>query len=146
MKKFIISIISITLILAMCLSFASCAKSINIEKTVKKLERKGFEVTKVYESEEETAYITSLMNMVTDSLGGGITFEIVYQIELTYKDDAKTTCQIIEFATEEQCKEYYGLYVCDKAADSKTKAARVGTVMVTTNSEVAQKVLKLNFQ
>ncbi len=145
MKKIIISIVSIALVLSMCLSFAGCGMKINTEKTVKKLERKGFEVTRVYETEDELNYITSLTNMVSSALGGP-KVKIVYQVELAHKDDAKITCQIIEFATEDQCKEYYGFFVCDKTVASSVKAARVGTVMITTNSEVAQKVLKLNFE
>ena len=73
MKKIFVSIISIILVLSFCLSFVGCSNKINVNRTIRKLERKGFEVTKLYESENDLGLATANLNVQINYFGGGFT-------------------------------------------------------------------------
>ena len=145
MKKIFVSIISIILVLSFCLSFVGCSNKINVNRTIRKLERKGFEVTKLYESENDLGLATANLNVQINYFGGGFTVELVRQVDLAEKNDPEKTCQIFVFKTEEQCKDYYGFVECDREHDMRYKLARKGTVMILTNSEIAINAIDLNF-
>lgn len=143
MKKWITLLVLIALISSL---FAGCNKEFDWDESVEKLEKKGLTVSIDYTSEAALASATALFNSEIALEGGNFTVELKRTTILIQDGDHAKNCQFLEFATEEQAKEYAEFYLSTRAADSQWKVARSGCVVVLTNLQTAVKTVNLDFQ
>ena len=147
MKKFL-SILVLFSITALIL--ASCSLFFNEEKCIEKLKAEGLTEGMCYITEEECARATSLINSQIRFDGGDFTVEVVRQYDLIENGDYSKSCTFITFATEEQAKQFLELQIKWFSEESDNpnnwKFARSGCTVVSTNLEIAQKIIPLNFK
>ena len=147
MKK-TVSFISIMIVTALIL--ASCSLFFNEEKCIEKLKAEGLTEGMCYITEEECARATSLINSQIRFDGGDFTVEVVRQYDLIENGDYSKSCTFITFATEEQAKQFLELQIKWFSEESDNpnnwKFARSGCTVVSTNLEIAQKIIPLNFK
>ena len=146
MKKFL-SILVLFSITALIL--ASCSLFFNEEKCIEKLKAEGLTEGMCYITEEECERATSLINSQIRFDGGDFTVEVVRQYDLIENGDYSRSCTFITFATEEQAKQFLELQIKWFSEESDNpnnwKFARSGCTVVSTNLEIAQKIIPLNF-
>ena len=147
MKK-TVSFISIMIVTALIL--ASCSLFFNEEKCIEKLKAEGLTEGMCYITEEECERATSLINSQIRFDGGDFTVEVVRQYDLIENGDYSKSCTFITFATEEQAKQFVELQIKWFSEESDNpnnwKFARSGCTVVSTNLEIAQKIIPLNFK
>ena len=147
MKKFL-SILVLFSITALIL--ASCSLFFNEEKCIEKLKAEGLTEGMCYITEEECERATSLINSQIRFDGGDFTVEVVRQYDLIENGDYSRSCTFITFATEEQAKQFLELQIKWFSEESDNpnnwKFARSGCTVVSTNLEIAQKIIPLNFK
>ncbi len=147
MKKFL-SILVLFSVTALIL--ASCSLFFNEEKCIEKLKAEGLTEGMCYITEEECERATSLINSQIRFDGGDFTVEVVRQYDLIENGDYSRSCTFITFATEEQAKQFVELQIkwFSEESDnpSNWKFARSGCTVVSTNLEIAQKIIPLNFK
>ena len=147
MKK-ILSVIALFTVAALML--ASCSLFFNEEKCIEKLKAEGLTEGMCYLTEEECERATSLTNSEIAFMGGDFTVEIVKQYDLIENGNYSKSCTFITFATEEQAKQFEELQIKWFAEESDNpnnwKFARSGCTVVTTNLEIAQKIIPLKFK
>ena len=147
MKK-TVSFISIMIVTALIL--ASCSLFFNEEKCIEKLKAEGLTEGICYITEEECERATSLINSQIRFDGGDFTVEVVRQYDLIENGDYSRSCTFITFATEEQAKQFVELQIKWFSEESDNpnnwKFARSGCTVVSTNLEIAQKIIPLNFK
>ena len=147
MKK-ILSLIALLTVAALML--ASCSLFFNEEKCIEKLKAEGLTEGMCYITEEECARATSLTNSEIAFMGGDFTVEIVKQYDLIENGDHSKSCTFITFATEEQAKQFEEFQIkwFSKKSDNPNnwKFARSGCTVVSTNLEIAQKIIPLKFK
>lgn len=147
MKK-ILSMIALLTVAALML--ASCSLFFNEEKCIEKLKTEGLTEGICYLTEEECARATSLTNTEIKFMGGDFTVEIVRQYDLIENGDYSKSCTFITFATEEQAKQFEELQIKWFSEESDNpnnwKFARSGCTVVSTNLEIAQKIIPLRFK
>ena len=147
MKKFL-SILVLFSITALIL--ASCSLFFNEEQCIEKLKAEGLTEGMCYITEEECERATSLINSQIRFDGGDFTVEVVRQYDLIENGDYSRSCTFITFATEEQAKQFLELQIKWFSEESDNpnnwKFARSGCTVVSTNLEIAQKIIPLNFK
>ena len=147
MKK-ILSILVLFSVAALIL--ASCSLFFNEEKCIEKLKAEGLTEGMCYITEEECERATSLINSQIRFDGGDFTVEVVRQYDLIENGDYSRSCTFITFATEEQAKQFLELQIKWFSEESDNpnnwKFARSGCTVVSTNLEIAQKIIPLNFK
>ncbi len=147
MKK-LLSILVLFSITALML--ASCSLFFNEEKCIEKLKAEGLTEGMCYITEEECERATSLMNSQIRFDGGDFTVEVVREYSLIENGDYSKSCTFITFATEEQAKQFVELQIKWFSEESDNpnnwKFARSGCTVVSTNLEIAQKIIPLNFK
>lgn len=147
MKKFL-SILVLFSVTALIL--ASCSLFFNEEKCIEKLKAEGLTEGMCYITEEECERATSLINSQIRFDGGDFTVEVVRQYDLIENGDYSKSCTFITFATEEQAKQFVELQIKWFSEESDNpnnwKFARSGCTVVSTNLEIAQKIIPLNFK
>lgn len=147
MKKFL-SILVLFSVTALIL--ASCSLFFNEEKCIEKLKAEGLTEGMCYITEEECERATSLINSQIRFDGGDFTVEVVRQYDLIENGDYSRSCTFITFATEEQAKQFLELQIKWFSEESDNpnnwKFARSGCTVVSTNLEIAQKIIPLNFK
>lgn len=147
MKKFL----SIPVLFSVtALILASCSLFFNEEKCIEKLKAEGLTEGMCYITEEECERATSLINSQIRFDGGDFTVEVVRQYDLIENGDYSKSCTFITFATEEQAKQFLELQIKWFSEESDNpnnwKFARSGCTVVSTNLEIAQKIIPLNFK
>ena len=147
MKK-LLSVVVLVILAALML--ASCSLFFNEEKCIEKLKTEGLTEGICYLTEEECARATSLTNTEIKFMGGDFTVEIVRQYDLIENGDHSKSCTFITFATEEQAKqveEFLIKWFSEKSDNPNNwKFARSGCTVVSTNLEIAQKIIPLKFK
>ena len=147
MKK-ILSMIALLTFAALML--ASCSLFFNEEKCIEKLKAEGLTEGMCYITEEECERATSLMNSQIRFEGGDFTVEVVREYSLIENGDYSKSCTFITFATEEQAKQFVELQIKWFSEESDNpnnwKFARSGCTVVSTNLEVAKKIIPLMFK
>lgn len=147
MKK-LLSVVALALLAALLL--ASCSLFFNEEKCIEKLKAEGLTEGMCYLTEEECARATSLMNSQIRFEGGDFTVEIVRDYSLIENGDYSKSCTFITFATEEQAKRFVELQIKWFSEESDNpnnwKFARSGCTVVSTNLEIAKKMIPLKFK
>ena len=147
MKKFL-SILVLFSVTALIL--ASCSLFFNEEKCIEKLKAEGLTEGMCYITEEECERATSLINSQIRFDGGDFMVEVVRQYDLIENGDYSKSCTFITFATEEQAKQFVELQIKWFSEESDNpnnwKFARSGCTVVSTNLEIAQKIIPLNFK
>ena len=147
MKK-ILSMIALLTFAALML--ASCSLFFNEEKCIEKLKAEGLTEGMCYLTEEECERATSLTNSEIVFMGGDFTVEIVKQYDLIENGDHSKSCTFITFATEEQAKQFVELQIKWFSEESDNpnnwKFARSGCTVVSTNLEIAKKIIPLMFK
>lgn len=132
------------------LILASCSLFFNEEKCIEKLKAEGLTEGMCYITEEECERATSLINSQIRFDGGDFTVEVVRQYDLIENGDYSKSCTFITFATEEQAKQFLELQIKWFSEESDNpnnwKFARSGCTVVSTNLEIAQKIIPLNFK
>lgn len=144
-------VLSVTsFILVVVLMLASCSIFFDEEKCIEKLKAEGLTEGMCYLTEEECARATSLMNTQIRFDGGDFTVEILREYSLIENGDYSKSCTFITFATEEQAKQFIELQVKWFSEESDNPNnwmfARSGCTVVSTNLEVAKKVIPLIFR
>lgn len=147
MKK-LLSVVTLVILAAWML--ASCSLFFNEEKCIEKLKAEGLTEGMCYLTEEECARATSLMNSQIRFEGGDFTVEIVREYSLIENGDYSKSCTFITFATEEQAKRFVELQIKWFSEESDNpnnwKFARSGCTVVSTNLEIAKKMILLKFK
>lgn len=147
MKK-LLSVVGLVILAALLL--ASCSLFFNEEKCIEKLKAEGLTEGMCYLTEEECARATSLMNSQIRFEGGDFTVEIVREYSLIENGDYSKSCTFITFATEEQAKQFVELQIKWFSEESDNpnnwKFARSGCTVVSTNLEIAKKMIPLKFK
>lgn len=147
MKK-ILSMIALLTFAALML--ASCSLFFNEEKCIEKLKAEGLTEGMCYITEEECERATSLMNSQIRFEGGDFTVEVVREYSLIENGDYSKSCTFITFATEEQAKQFVELQIKWFSEESDNpnnwKFARSGCTVVSTNLEIAKKIIPLMFK
>ena len=147
MKK-LLSVVTLAILAALML--ASCSLFFNEEKCIEKLKAEGLTEGMCYITEEECERATSLINSQIRFDGGDFTVEVVRQYDLIENGDYSRSCTFITFATEEQAKQFLELQIKWFSEESDNpnnwKFARSGCTVVSTNLEIAQKIIPLNFK
>ena len=147
MKK-LLSVVTLALLAALIL--ASCSLFFNEKKCIEKLKTEGLTEGMCYLTEEECERATSLTNSEIAFMGGDFTVEIVKQYDLIENGDHSKSCTFITFATEEQAKQFLELQIKWFSEESDNpnnwKFARSGCTVVSTNLEIAQKIIPLKFK
>lgn len=147
MKK-LLSVVALVILAALLL--ASCSLFFNEEKCIEKLKAEGLTEGMCYLTEEECARATSLMNSQIRFEGGDFTVEIVREYSLIENGDYSKSCTFITFATEEQAKQFVELQIKWFSEESDNpnnwKFARSGCTVVSTNLEIAKKMIPLKFK
>ena len=147
MKK-LLSVVVLVILAALML--ASCSLFFNEEKCIEKLKTEGLTEGICYLTEEECARATSLTNTEIKFMGGDFTVEIVRQYDLIENGDYSKGCTFITFATEEQAKQFEEFQIkwfSEKSDNPNNwKFARSGCTVVSTNLEIAQKIIPLIFR
>ena len=132
------------------LILASCSLFFNEEKCIEKLKAEGLTEGMCYITEEECERATSLINSQIRFDGGDFTVEVVRQYDLIENGDYSKSCTFITFATEEQAKQFVELQIKWFSEESDNpnnwKFARSSCTVVSTNLEIAQKIIPLNFK
>ncbi len=140
----------VTLIILAALMLASCSLFFNEEKCIEKLKAEGLTEGMCYITEEECARATSLMNSQIRFDGGDFTVEIVREYSLIENGDYSKSCTFITFATEEQAKQFVELQIKWFSEESDNPNnwtfARSGCTVVSTNLEIAKKMIPLRFK
>ena len=146
MKKLIIFI---TIISIMALTFAGCVAKIDVDSTVKKLERRGLTVSQKIESDEELAEMTAVFNTEIALMGGDFKVEVKKYVALIEGDDYGKNCQIVTFATSEQAESYASLsieyYKAQFGENNEWKVALSDGTVVTSNIKKVFRVVKADF-
>ena len=147
MKK-IVSLVALLAVFAMLL--VGCAGKFDMDKSIEKLKDKGLTEGVCYITEEECERATSLTNSEIAFMGGDFTVEIVKQYDLIENGDHSKSCTFITFATEEQAKQFEEFQIkwfSEKSDNPNNwKFARSGCTVVSTNLEIAQKIIPLRFK
>ena len=146
MKKLIIFI---TIISIIALTFAGCVAKIDVDSTVKKLERRGLTVSQKIESDEEFAEMTAVFNTEIALMGGDFKVEVKKFVALIEGDDYGKNCQIVTFATYEQAEAYANLsieyYKAQFGENNEWKVALSDGTVVTSNLKKVFRVVKADF-
>lgn len=147
MKKLIIFI---TIISIIALTFVGCSSEIDVDKTVKKLEKRGLTVTQSVTSADELKEMSAIFNSEVAYMGGDFTVEVTKYVALIEGDDYYNQCQIVTFATEKEAMSYAELEIdFNKSTygdNSEWKVAQSGCVVVITNLDVVFKTVKADFK
>ena len=146
--KRIISLVAVLVVFAMLL--VGCAGKFDMDKSIEKLKNKGLTEGMCYLTEEECERATSLTNSEIAFMGGDFTVEIVKQYDLIENGDHSKSCTFITFATEEQAKQFEEFQIkwfSEKSDNPNNwKFARSGCTVVSTNLEIAKKIIPLMFK
>jgi len=147
MKK-LLSIVAFVAVATLMLT--SCSLFFNEEKCIEKLKAEGLTEGMCYITEEECERATSLINSQIKFDGGDFTVEVVRQYDLIENGDHSKSCTFITFATEEQAKQFIELQIKWFSEESDNpnnwRFARSGCTVVSTNLEIAKKIIPLNFE
>ena len=144
MKKLII-VLSTSLFLLISL-FTGCSDTFNWDKSIEKLATQGMTISGSFSTEEEMKEATSIINSDIKSGGGKFTVEVKRYVVMIQNDNHLHRCEFVEFATEEQAKNFANFFISTRNKYDKFKLAISDTVVVLTNLEEAQKALNLDFQ
>ena len=132
------------------LTLASCSLFFNEEKCIEKLKSEGLTEGMCYITEEECERATSLINSQIQFDGGDFTVEVVREYSLIENGNYSKSCTFITFATEEQAKQFFELQTKWFAEESDNSNhwmfARSGCTVVSTNLEIAKKIIPLRFK
>ena len=146
MKKLIIFITVISII---TLSLVGCASEIDVDKTVKKLERRGLAVSQSVESDVELVEMTAVFNTEIALMGGDFEVEVKKYVALIEDNDYAKNCQIITFATEEQAEAYASLsidyYKAQFGENNEWKVAENNCTVVVANIKKVFRAVRADF-
>ena len=146
MKKLIIFI---TIISIISLTFAGCEARIDVDNTVKKLEKRGLTVSQKIESDEEFAEMTAVFNTEIALMGGDFKVEVKKYVALIEGEDYGKNCQIVTFATNEQAEAYANLsidyYKAQFGENNEWKVAVSDGTVVVSNIKKVFRVVKADF-
>ncbi len=132
-------------VLLMSLLLVACGGgAFDWDKTVEKLKDKGFTVSQESVTEKDLEDITTSFNISIRFDKGDFTVECTKYINLV-KGDYKNSCSLTEFATAEQAKQYYDLYLKTRTEESKWKLTLLDRVVILTNSDEAMELIGRDF-
>lgn len=143
MKKFISIAVSLLLI---ALTFVGCGEKFDFTKTADRLEQNGYRAVTSYDTEYEIEQMTRRFNEAIYDMGGDFQVEITRYVSFLKDDDHSLSCTLVEFATEEQAKNYTELFLFSREKHSTTKIARSQNIVVYTDSVEVQRNIDLEFR
>lgn len=126
--------------------FTGCSGRFDWDKTVNKLEEKGLTVAKDYTTADDRANATAILEAEIKGNGGDFMVVVRKATSFIQDGDYEHYCMMIDFETEAQANSYRELYISTRGEASNFKIAQTGSIIVFTNLDVVQEVIKLEFQ
>ncbi len=141
MKKIILcAVLLLSLLLVACGS-----GSFDWDKSVDMLKEKGFTVAQDCTTEKELSDITTSFNLSIRFDKGSFEVACTKYVQLV-KGNYTNSCSLIEFATAEQAKQYYDLYLQTRTEESQWKLTQLDRVVILCNSEEAMELIGREFR
>lgn len=145
MKK-IITII--TLVLALCLTFAGCAEKevFDTKACIEDVAALGLELKENSTEGDALSLANTKLNLEIQMFQGNFQVNVVSFTHFTKADDETFACKIIEFETEEQAIMYGGFFMNKRSENEGWGVAIADKTVIVTNLSEVKNTIDLIFK